>query len=58
LLRVPGIGPKTVDVILRERRKGRLCDLTDLRKLGVIAVRAAPFIVLDGRRPPYQLPLW
>ena len=58
LLRVPGIGPKTVDVILRERRKGRLRELTDLRKLGVISSRAAPFILLDGRRPAHQLPLW
>jgi len=58
LLRVPGIGPKTVDVILRERRKGRLRELTDLRKLGVIAARAAPFVLLDGRRPAHQLPLW
>jgi predicted DNA-binding helix-hairpin-helix protein len=58
LLRVPGIGPRTVDVILRERRKGRLRDLADLRKLGVIASRAAPFVLLDGRRPAYQLPLW
>jgi predicted DNA-binding helix-hairpin-helix protein len=58
LLRVPGIGPKTVDVILRERNRGRLRELTDLRKLGIIASRAAPFILLDGRRPAYQLPLW
>ena len=58
LLRVPGIGPKTVDVILRERRKGRLRELADLSKLGVIAARAAPFVLLDGRRPAYQLPLW
>lgn len=58
LLRVPGIGPKTVDVILVERRKGCLRDWADLRKLGVIASRAAPFVLLDGRRPPYQLPLW
>jgi predicted DNA-binding helix-hairpin-helix protein len=58
LLRVPGIGPKTVDVILRDRRKGRLRELNDLRKLGVIASRAAPFILLDGWRPAYQLPLW
>jgi predicted DNA-binding helix-hairpin-helix protein len=58
LLRVPGIGLKTVDVILRERHTGRLRELTDLRKLGVIATRAAPFILLDGRRPAYQMPLW
>jgi len=58
LLRVPGIGPKTADTILRERRTGHLRELTDLRKLGVAASRAAPFVLLDGRRPAYQLPLW
>jgi predicted DNA-binding helix-hairpin-helix protein len=58
LLRVPGIGPKTVDVILRARHTGRLRELADLRKLGILAARAAPFILLNGRRPPYQLPLW
>jgi predicted DNA-binding helix-hairpin-helix protein len=58
LLRVPGIGPVGVDRLLRERRRGRLRELTDLRKLGVIAKRAAPFVLLDGRRPSYQLSLW
>lgn len=58
LLRVPGIGPKTAEVILRERRRSKLRDLHDLRKLGVPPDRAAPFILLDGKRPPYQLCLW
>jgi predicted DNA-binding helix-hairpin-helix protein len=58
LLRVPGIGPKGVERLLRERRLGRLRDLSDLRKLGIIAQRAAPFILLGGRRPVHQLPLW
>jgi predicted DNA-binding helix-hairpin-helix protein len=58
LLRVPGIGPVGVDRVLRERRRGRLRELTDLRKLGVVAKRAAPFVLLDGRRPSYQLALW
>lgn len=58
LLRVPGIGPVGVDRLLRERRRGRLRELTDLRKLGVIAKRAAPFVLLDGQRPSYQLSLW
>jgi predicted DNA-binding helix-hairpin-helix protein len=43
---------------LRERRRGRLRHLSDLRKIGVVAGRAAPFILLDGRRPPRQLTLW
>ncbi len=58
LLRVPGIGPKTAELILRARRRGRLDDLNDLRKLGVPPARAAPFILLDGKRPPFQLSLW
>ena len=58
LLRVPGIGPKTAEAILHERRTGRLRELADLRKLGVATTRAAPFVLLDGRRPAYQLPLW
>jgi predicted DNA-binding helix-hairpin-helix protein len=58
LLRVPGIGPVGVDRLLRERRRGHLRELTDLRKLGVVTKRAAPFILIDGRRPAYQLSLW
>ncbi len=58
LLRVPGIGPRGADKLLRERRRGRLRDLTDLRKLRIVADRAAPFILLDGHRPARQLSLW
>ncbi len=58
LLRVPGIGPRSADVILAARRRGKLHDLADLRALGISIGRAAPFILLDGRRPPYQLSLW
>ena len=58
LLRVPGVGPKGVQKLLRERRRGRLRSLADLRKLGVAADRAAPFILLDGRYPGRQLTLW
>jgi predicted DNA-binding helix-hairpin-helix protein len=54
LIRIPGIGLKGAEAILRERRTGRLRDLSILRKLGIVADRAAPFILLDGRRAPYQ----
>jgi predicted DNA-binding helix-hairpin-helix protein len=58
LLRVPGIGPKGAEAILRARRRGRLTGLAHLRAVGVAAaLRAAPYILLDGRRPPQQLPL-
>jgi predicted DNA-binding helix-hairpin-helix protein len=58
LLRVPGIGPKGVEAILKARRKGKLLDLKDLKSIGVIASRAAPFVLLNGKRPILQLSLW
>jgi predicted DNA-binding helix-hairpin-helix protein len=57
LLRVPGIGPKGVNSILSARRHGKLRELHDLKILGVNTTRPAPYILLDGKRPPYQLPL-
>ncbi len=59
LLRVPGIGPKGARAILRARHQGRLRDLADLRQIGIRGVgRAAPYVLLDGRRPPQQLVLF
>ena len=57
LLRVPGIGPKHSHTILNARRKGRLSELNHLRQLGIATKRLAPFVLLDGKRPSYQLPL-
>jgi predicted DNA-binding helix-hairpin-helix protein len=58
LLRVPGIGPVGVQRVLAARRQGRLRELGDLRKLRIVADRAAPYILLDGHRPAQQLSLW
>lgn len=58
LLRVPGLGPRSVARILDRRREGVLRELSDLEKAGAVAQRAAPYILLDGKRPPYQLSLW
>ena len=55
LLRIPGIGPKGADAILRTRRTAKLRDLTTLRKLGIVITRVAPFILLDGRRAESQM---
>lgn len=57
LLRVPGIGPKGAAAILAARRRGRLRELGHLRQIGVVTSRLAPFVLLDGRRPPQQLRL-
>jgi len=58
LLRIPGIGPKTADTIIQARRTNKFRDLTALRKLGIFVARAAPFLLLDGRRPESQLSLF
>ena len=57
LLRIPGIGPKGADAILIARRQAKLRDLSTLKKLGILAERAAPFVLLDGRRVSYQMSL-
>ncbi len=54
LLRVPGIGPRSTDRILKVRRQARLRSLRDLHRVGVTVRRAAPFVLLDGHRPPFQ----
>jgi len=55
LLRIPGIGPKSIKVILSARRERRLNDLSTLGKLGIRAKTASPYILLDGKRPERQL---
>ncbi len=54
LLRVPGIGPKGAEAILRARRREKIRNLSVLRALGIHVGRAAPFVLLDGRRPEIQ----
>ncbi len=55
LLRVPGIGPKSAQALLRARRQTHLRDISQLRALGIRAPeQLAPFVLLDGRRPLQQ----
>jgi predicted DNA-binding helix-hairpin-helix protein len=58
LLRIPGIGPKSAAAIIKARRYQRFHDLSELGKLGIRASRAAPYVLLDGKRPAYQPALW
>ena len=55
LMRIPGIGPKGAEAILRARREGRLRELSNLRKLGIAVQRAAPFVLVNGHRSPQQI---
>jgi predicted DNA-binding helix-hairpin-helix protein len=57
LLRVPGLGTKAVDALMNARRQARLRDGSDLRRLGIHADRVLPWVTVDGRRAPTQMPL-
>ena len=58
LLRVPGLGPTSVGRLLEWRRQGTLRELEDLGRAGAVAERAAPYVLLAGKRPPHQLSFW
>lgn len=55
LLRVPGIGPKSAERIVKARRYGPV-DFENLKKLGVVLKRAHYFITCKGRMM-YNTPL-
>ena len=48
ILRVPGIGVKSAQRIVRARRNGNL-SFEDLKKIGVVLKRALYFITCNGR---------
>lgn len=58
LIRVPGIGVKLAEKIVQARRVRKLSDISQLRKLGVAAERAAPYILLGGKRAVRQARLF
>jgi predicted DNA-binding helix-hairpin-helix protein len=57
LIRIPGIGLKGADAILHARKTNRLRDSSSLKKLGIIAERAAPYLLFDGHRSATQIEL-
>ena len=54
LLRVPGIGLSGMRAILSARRVHKILSLSTLKRLGINSRKAAPFILLDGKRPSFQ----
>ena len=55
LLRIPGVGPKGADNILRARRLGSLRELSHLKRIGIRnAGKLSKYVLLDGRRPLRQ----
>ena len=48
LLRIPGVGPRSVERILKARRSASL-DFKDIARMGVVMKRARYFITCNGR---------
>lgn len=58
LLRIPGIGTKTAESIIKARKQRNLYDMGQLARLGVrTPEKIIPYILLNGRKPPQQLTL-
>ncbi len=54
LIKIPGIGPQSAKKILEARTYGVIRDMNTLHKMGIATSRASKFILLNGRRPPFQ----
>lgn len=57
LLRVPGLGPLSVQRILEARTRQKIRGISDLRKLNPRAGQAAEYLTFDGRKEPQQVSL-
>lgn len=57
LMKVPGIGPKGAETIIKERKQRKIKNSNQLKKMGISNKRAAAFILMDGKRPVYQMSL-
>lgn len=55
LLRLPNIGPKSADAIIKARKLSTIHDFGQLSRLGIRQPeQLAPFILFDGKRPLQQ----
>lgn len=59
LMRVPGIGPKSAESIVQQRRKGTFTEISHLKHAGVRDFeKSAPYILLNGKMPAQQMELF
>ncbi len=58
LLRIPGIGLKSAQIIIGFRKQTTIKDISTLAKMGINVFRANKYILINGHRPPIQIPLW
>lgn len=55
LLRIPGIGPKRVELISKFRKQKNIQSEDDLKALGLSIHQVGEFILMNGRSPIHQL---
>jgi len=55
LLKIPGIGPKRVEMISRYRKQKKIQSVEDLKMLGISIESVAQYILLNGKTPFHQL---
>jgi predicted DNA-binding helix-hairpin-helix protein len=55
LLRIPGIGPKRVEMIARYRKRMKIQSEDDLKLLGISIESVAQYILLNGKTPIHQM---
>jgi predicted DNA-binding helix-hairpin-helix protein len=55
LLRIPGIGPKSVNSILGRRVNNNIHHIEELKSFGVNIKKAAQFILINGKSPIHQI---
>ncbi len=58
LIRIPGIGLKRAEEVIQYRRMNKISSISDISNLGIPLNRASEFILINGRRPEYQLKLF
>jgi predicted DNA-binding helix-hairpin-helix protein len=58
LIRVPGIGIRTARKIMLLRSERKIYELGQLRRMGVITERAAPYITINGKAQAQQRALF
>jgi predicted DNA-binding helix-hairpin-helix protein len=58
LLRIPGIGPRGAEAILKARRECSFRHLSQLHKLGLHIHQLAPYVLLNGKHLAHQMRLF
>lgn len=54
LIKIPGIGIKGAEAIMTARRINKINSLATLKKLHILAEKASPFILLNGKKSAIQ----